>query len=32
MPDLTPSEGSCLLTLSEDEACVLRDTLMEWLG
>jgi hypothetical protein len=32
MPDLTPSEGGFLLTLSEDEVCVLRDALMEWLG
>ncbi|MDT7791922.1 MAG: hypothetical protein QOD59_1358, partial [Mycobacterium sp.] len=23
---------SCLLTLSEDEACALRDALTEWLG
>jgi hypothetical protein len=25
-------DGSCLLTLSEDEACALRDVLIEWLG
>jgi hypothetical protein len=25
-------DGSCLLTLSEAEACVLRDVLIEWLG
>jgi hypothetical protein len=25
-------DGSCLLTLSEDEACALRDALIEWLG
>jgi hypothetical protein len=25
-------DGSCLLTLSEDEACSLRDALTEWLG
>jgi hypothetical protein len=25
-------DGSCLLTLSEDEACALRDALTEWLG
>jgi hypothetical protein len=25
-------DGSCLLTLSEDEACTLRDVLTEWLG
>jgi hypothetical protein len=25
-------DGSCLLTLSEDEACALRDVLTEWLG
>ncbi len=24
--------GQCLLTLSEDEACALRDVLIEWLG
>jgi hypothetical protein len=26
------ADGSCLLTLSEDEACALRDVLIEWLG
>ena len=25
-------DGGCLLTLSEDEACALRDALTEWLG
>ncbi len=25
-------DGSCLLTLDEDEACALRDVLTEWLG
>lgn len=25
-------DGSCKLTLSENEACVLRDALTEWLG
>jgi hypothetical protein len=25
-------DGSCLLTLSEDAACALRDVLIEWLG
>jgi hypothetical protein len=25
-------DGSCLLTLAEDEACALRDALTEWLG
>jgi hypothetical protein len=25
-------DGGCLLTLSEDEACALRDVLTEWLG
>jgi len=24
-------DGSCLLTLAEDEACVLRDALTQWL-
>jgi hypothetical protein len=31
--ELNPhADGSCLLTLSEDEACALRDVLIEWLG
>ncbi len=25
-------DGSCLLTLDEGEACVLRDALIQWLG
>ena len=25
-------DGSCVLTLAEDEACALRDALTEWLG
>ncbi|MGH3669862.1 MAG: hypothetical protein ACRDSH_04405, partial [Pseudonocardiaceae bacterium] len=25
-------DGSCRLTLDEDEACALRDALTEWLG
>jgi hypothetical protein len=31
--ELNPhADGSCLLTLAEDEACALRDVLTEWLG
>jgi hypothetical protein len=31
--ELNPhADGSCSLTLSEDEACALRDVLTEWLG